>query len=83
MQIESKKELKKRGFRSTDLGDALVLTFAEELDETPVLTPEMEALGVTENMLMKMYKSDNGTQQDDYDPLSYMDRYSASKGNFV
>lgn len=83
MQLEAKKALKKRGFRSTDLGDALALTFSEELDETPVLTPEMELLGITEEVLMKLQKYDNGTSAADYDPLSYMDSYSKSEGGFI
>jgi len=48
LQMESKKALKKRGYRSTDLGDSLALTFAEDLDQadlqaqakTAALSPE-------------------------------------------
>lgn len=80
LQIESKKHLKDRGFRSTDLGDALALTFAEELDETPIMTPEMENLGVTQELFEKlMHKTEiQGTSEEEYNPLTYMnDMYSA------
>lgn len=82
MQVESKKSLAKRGFRSTDLGDALALTCAEELDEaTPSMTPELERLGVTQDILDKFNRQDNGTKE--YDPLSYMDRYMSSDDSWI
>lgn len=80
MVIENKKQLKQRGIRSTDLGDALALTFSEELDEERILTPEMEQLGVTQDILDKITRQDSGTK--DYDALSYMDQYSQTEGSF-
>jgi len=81
MQIESKKSLSKRGYRSTDPGDALALTYAEDLDETQLLTPELEAAGVTEDILKKLMHQGNGTK--DYDPLTYMEnQYGSQKGDF-
>lgn len=81
MVLENKKAMAKRGFRSTDLGDALALTFSEELDEERILTPEMAAVGVTQDILDKITRSDNGTKE--YDPLTYMDDYAGSKGTFI
>lgn len=83
LQIESKKELKKRGFRSTDLGDALALTYSEELDESATVTNEMQALGVTEEVINRVASrlSQQG-DTDGYDPLDYMDQYAGSKGGF-
>jgi len=71
MQLENKKSLAKRGFRSTDLGDALALTFAEELNEEPVLTDDMKRLGLTEEALSLLVRS----QEQQYDPLSFMEQY--------
>lgn len=73
MVIEGKKSLKKRGFSSTDYGDALALTFSEELDETPLLTPELQRAGVTEDIIAQLTRTHNGTKPEDYDPLAYMD----------
>jgi hypothetical protein len=73
MQIESKKALKKRGFTSTDLGDALALTFSEELDETPFLTDKMRDLGVTEDLLLQLHNRSQKQAEEDYDPLTYME----------
>ncbi len=82
LQIEGKKSLRSRGFRSTDLGDALALTYSEEEDTTPVLTDEMEQLGITEDILMSLTRQDNGTQEHDYNSLDYMDHYMKSSGSF-
>lgn len=70
MQLENKKSLAKRGFRSTDLGDALALTFAEELNEEPVLTDDMKRLGLTEEALEHIMNKGQA-----YDPLSWMEQY--------
>ena len=76
MQIESKKQLKARGFRSTDLGDGLGLTYAEEFDEDVGLTPEMENLGITP----EIYNQLNGSEREEaYDPMSYMDSLMADE----
>jgi hypothetical protein len=83
MQVESKKSLKKRGFQSPGRGDALALTFSEELDETPVLTERMKQLGVTENVLQKLSHRNNGTRQEDYDPLNYMEDYARANNSFI
>lgn len=73
MEIESKKSLQKRGFRSTDVGDALALTYAEDLDEIRIVTPEMKRLGITEEMLPLFETLQN--QASAYDPLSYMSKF--------
>lgn len=76
MQIENKKALAKRGFRSTDLADALALTFSEDISEEPILTEEMKRLGVTEETLELFNKAN---QRNDYDPLSYMEQYDTAE----
>lgn len=40
-KLESKDEMKKRGLRSTDCGDALALTFAEPLQPKDIDEPTM------------------------------------------
>ena len=44
----------------------------------------MKELGTTEDVLMSKHsaRADNGTTPQEYDPLSYMDTYSNSKGSF-
>lgn len=83
MQMEGKKSLAKRGFRSLDRGDSLALTYSEELDETPILTDDMRRLGVTEEILNHVIRQDNGTDEKDYDPLTYMDKYMQSDESFI
>ena len=61
--MEGKKSLKKRGFHSTDRGDATALTFAEEVFE--------EALTPVETMLEEMFPG-LIEKQAKYDPLNYM-----------
>lgn len=61
--MESKKSLKKRGFSSTDQGDALALTFAEEVYEE-VMTP-------VETMLEDMFPG-LIEKQHKYEPLNYL-----------
>jgi hypothetical protein len=61
--MESKKALKKRGFSSTDRGDCIALTFAEEVFE--------EVLSPTEIMLEEMFPG-LIEKQHKYDPLNYM-----------
>ncbi len=73
MQIESKKSLKSRGFRSTDFGDALALTYAEDLDETHVVTQEMAEAGITEDMAYRLQDRAQTQEEENYDPLSYME----------
>lgn len=73
MQLEGKKSLKTRGYRSTDLGDALVLTYAEDLDEQQSVPNELQAMGVTEEVIQSVMRQ--GENQE-YDVLSYMDSYS-------
>ncbi len=80
MQLENKKSLAKRGFRSTDYGDALALTWSEELAETQVVTKEMQKLGITEDILHQIYGQ---TQVRNYDPLTYMDSYTRTKDTFI
>jgi len=76
LQIEGKKSLKSRGFASTDAGDALALTWAEELDESVGITPEMESLGITEDIYMKLIGMRSESPQ--YDPLNYLNDYMKS-----
>lgn len=45
LEVESKKSLRRRGFRSTDLADAFILTHAEEFDETDPIPSQLEHLG--------------------------------------
>ena len=56
LQIESKKSLKKRGYRSTDLGDALALTFAEDLDQAD-LQAQLSAPGLSPEELAQLKDS--------------------------
>lgn len=72
MQMENKQSLRSRGVRSTDLGDALALTFSEQLDESlDIVTPDMERLGITQEML-HLFDKENSS----YDPTSYMEKFS-------
>ena len=70
--LESKKSLKDRGFRSTDLGDAAALTFAEDFDETPIITQRMKDAGMTPEILQQLAETD---QEDRYDPMNFMESY--------
>jgi len=81
LQIEGKKSLKSRGFRSTDRGDALALTYAEELDETEIVTPRMKQLGITEDVLRSL-KDKSHPKDMEYDPLNYMDQYIKQAESF-
>lgn len=82
--IESKKSLIKRGFRSTDWGDALALTWSEELDETPLTTQAMRESGVTEDIARRLLLNQtNQTTKENYDPLTYMDAYTQQAGSFT
>lgn len=74
IQIESKQKLKTRGISSTDCGDAVGLTFAEDYGEEPALTKEMVEAGITQDALNQMMGMDAGTKE--YDPLNYMDQYT-------
>lgn len=78
LEIESKQHLKDRGFRSTDFGDALALTFSEELDETDPVPQALADMGMTQNDVGRIvdaaYSLDSGRVP--YDPLNYMERLS-------
>jgi hypothetical protein len=79
--VESKKSIRSRGFRSTDIGDAYALTHSEELDEAPEITPEMQRAGFTEEVMRGMFKKNNGTES--YDALNHMEEYIKSGGSFL
>ncbi len=81
LQIESKKSLRKRGFRSTDLGDAAALMYAEETDEAPILPERLRDVGMTEEMLRRLTHA-REDDQPEYDPLSYMEKYEDMEGSF-
>ena len=67
--MESKKAMKTRGEKSGDEADALILTFAEEIEAEDFPTERQTALGVTPEMLRMTGDRDNQP----YNPLSYMD----------
>lgn len=77
IQLESKKALRSRGFKSTDGGDAVAVTFAEEWNHQPVLTQAMQQQGIDQNLLNSLHFKDSGQQ--DYEPLEYMDQYMGIK----
>lgn len=68
LKIESKKAMKSRGEQSPDLADALILTFAEDVDSEEYPSERQEQLGITPEIFSQMKDS-----QKPYDPLSYMD----------
>jgi len=70
--LESKKSLKDRGFRSTDLGDAAALTYSEDFDDAPVLTPAQKAAGITLEQLAKIAQNQESTPGT-YDQDNFMD----------
>jgi hypothetical protein len=85
LALETKKALKKRGFASTDFGDAFVLTFAEELDEAvdPLITSAMQDVGVDRQVLIQMMALQEQFakhQQQPYAPLSYMEKQEEYHG---
>ena len=82
MQLENKKSLQSRGFRSTDLGDAAALMYSEDLDETPLISERMKAAGITEGTL-RMLQNQEELAGQDYDPLGFMDDYTSMEGNFT
>ena len=76
IQLESKKLIKKRLGRSTDEGDAVAVTFAEDLETKEELGEEMRKRGMTPEMYEIMQQLEKHRQPDiQYDPLTYMDRY--------
>ncbi|MDY0389162.1 MAG: hypothetical protein RBT65_19000, partial [Methanolobus sp.] len=60
---------------STDCADAVILTFAEELQQDFILTEEMRQAGLTEQMLEQLIRNE---QQKPYNVLSYMSEYLKS-----
>lgn len=70
IEIESKTQLKARGYGSTDSGDAVALTFGDDVEQPYPITDELRRQGVTREML-DLIRPDNGTQT--YDPMNYMD----------
>jgi hypothetical protein len=77
--LETKKALKKRGFASTDCGDAFVLTFAEDVDKTidPLLEQEVQRAGLTRRGIADLERAYSRLKQvdqgDTYDPLGFME----------
>lgn len=76
LQIENKKSLRDRGFRSTDLGDALALTFAEELDEVKPVPHELSELGLSRDQVGRLVDHMLALESHvpTYDPMSYMEQ---------
>ncbi len=81
MQIEGKKSLMKRGFRSTDLGDAAALMYAEEMDEAPILSERLRDAGMTPEILRRLQQQESPGQN--YDPMDFMSQYENEDGSFV
>lgn len=83
MQLESKLAMKRRGIKSTDCGDAVALTFAEELDEHPGLNKaDHEDMDLhTMEMLRRVVGSQNSTADGEYDVLRYLsnERYAVGR----
>jgi hypothetical protein len=72
LEIESKRALKARGIPSTDRGDAVALTFAEDVQPRIPFTDRFgrEPIDSMTRSIMQAMFRDNGTQK--YDPLNYM-----------
>jgi hypothetical protein len=78
IKVESKASLKSRGEASPDLAESLSLTFAEVIDADDVVIPaELEALGVTADLLDQM---DRRAKEAEYDPLSHMAGLGGANG---
>lgn len=70
VKVESKQSLKSRGVASPDLAESLGLTFAEVVENDEVLSPRMEELGITSEILEQIARNET---QSNYNPLGYMD----------
>ena len=74
LEVEGKKSLRKRGFRSTDLADAYILTHAEEFDETDPMPATLEHLGLRPDQAGRLvdmaYEADE--ENVGYNPLDFM-----------
>lgn len=81
IKVESKAQLRRRGYSSTDCADALILTFAEDVSLPMPYTEDMRRQGITPQMLESLYanRADSGTQQADYNPLNYMESLSGNQ----
>jgi len=74
IQIESKKQLRSRGFSSTDSGDAVALTFAEDVDSTSTLTRQQKRFGIDSEILDSMVEENRATRErQEYELLGHMD----------
>ena len=75
--VESKTSLKARGFSSTDLGDALALTYAEEDPPVPHVSERQRRLGLTPELIQQL----DDMSQPEYNMSSYLgdmhERFSA------
>ena len=71
IQIESKLQLRKRGYASTDSGDAVALTFGEDVDDNPILTSDMMEAGIDQDQLNAMVHQADDI--DTYDMDNFMD----------
>lgn len=76
VKIESKKAMKTRGESSPDLADALILTFAEDVEQDDYPTLRQEQMGVTPELLRQLNDA-----QPTYNPLSYMEDLTSSDEN--
>ena len=74
MLVESKRSLKKRGFRSTDRADAFLLTLAEDYSETDfdVAQDNLRDYGMSEDEYLRAEHLITGTQSRAYNPLAYL-----------
>jgi len=81
LTLESKKSLLKRGFRSTDRADALVLTFAEDFDS--MVDPRVEQLakrtGLDRYAIGQMLERHD---QASYNPLEFMEQIQRSSDSW-
>ena len=74
LEVESKKSLRRRGFRSTDLADAFILTHAEEFDETDPMPSQLEQLGLRPDQAGRLVDMAYEVEAEnaEYNPLGYM-----------
>ena len=75
LEVEGKQHLKDRGYRSTDYADALVVTFAEELDEVDPVPQVLADMGMTRDDVGRVVDAAHHLDRETptYDPLNYME----------
>jgi hypothetical protein len=80
LRLESKKSLRRRGFPSTDCGDALALTFAEDprgldAEQSPIPAKILQEFQhIPKQLLTRHLEAITEQTQGSYDPMNYMDR---------